>query len=166
MSELVGRDSFASWLRSPPAVRATSRVRIDTIEDAGCGRLFTNIAAGNCSAMVWNLAPPRVLPAPREIPPTPRRSSIVCRGGQGLPPAFGAAARCDAAAAVHASVCEAAQSRAELLAGARDDIVEAQYDRGRHLTARIETFGFLPAERRFRAESTADDARIARRSPD
>lgn len=154
--ELVERDRFAGWLARDPLARAATAVDLATIEDSACRDLAGRIGAAGCTLLLWELTAPGGLPV--------HAAAIVEAGPapSGLPPAFGVAARFRPAAAAHAAICEAAQTRAGLIVGARDDLGPQHYAAPAAASARVllETMAMLPARRVLAAAGpdVADDA--------
>ena len=142
--ELVERDRFARWLRGDPLARAGARLDPVTIEDAACTALIHRIGDAGCSLLAWDLTAAGGLPVV---------AAAIVEGGAGppaLPPTFGVAARFDPHAALRAAIEEAAQSRAGLIVGARDDLRLEHYAAPAAATARmlLETLAVLPGRRR------------------
>jgi ribosomal protein S12 methylthiotransferase accessory factor len=145
VSELIERDRWTKWLRLEPQQKAETRVCIETVEDAHCRTLFAKIRDAGCALLLWHVSEPEHLPV--------YAAAILdkYRSCDSLLPAFGTAARFDPAAAVIAAVGEAAQTRAAIIAGARDDRGSEGYTSPdmSHGKVLLETFGFVPATRRF-----------------
>lgn len=142
--ELIERDRWAKWLRLNPMQKSETRVCLETVEDQNCRTIFSKVHDGGCQLLLWEISTADHLPV---------YAAAILDGHQfcDLPPTFGIAARLDPAAAVIAAVGEAAQTRAAIIAGTRDDRGMKSYksldtSHGRIL---LETFGFLPATRIF-----------------
>ena len=143
--ELAERDRMAKWMRSSPAQKSETKVQLETIESNGCREIFLKIKGGGCRLLLWDMSGSYSIPV--------FGAAIVdrYRFDDFLPPAFGAAARRDPAGAVIAAVGEAAQTRAALISGTRDDFGQEYYHapHDSHAKILLETLAFLPAARAF-----------------
>lgn len=143
--EVVERDRLAKWLRLNPVQKSKTRVCLETVENRNCRNVFSKIEGGGCTLLLWDASATGHLPV--------YVAAILDRYqfNDVLPPAFGAAARLDPAMAAIAAVGEAAQTRAALISGARDDLDLAGYlsASASHGRISLETLAFLPATRPF-----------------
>lgn len=145
ISELIERDRMANWMCCTPDRKADARVNLETVENLDCQAVFLKIQDAGCKLLLWDVSKVDCLPV---FVAAILDKYDYCNT---LYPAFGAAARLDPAAAVIAAVREAAQTRAALIVGTRDDFGMECYKAPRKTHGRIllETFAFVPASRAF-----------------
>ena len=121
LCELIERDAHARWLDSGRAARRASAIDPATIDDRLVRRLIAKVARAGFGLRLWQMGERAGV------------STVGCailelaRGGAVLAPAFGAGTHPDPHVALARAITEAAQVRATLIAGARDDLTPADY---------------------------------------
>jgi len=124
LCEAVERDAFALWDERPASQRATRRVDLDSVTDAGCRQLLETYARAGVGVVAWDLTTDIALPV-FSATIVDRRSDVVRR----LPAATGGGCHPDRGVALSRALTEAAQSRLTLIAGSRDDCPPSLYRR-------------------------------------
>lgn len=122
LCEAIERDAHARWLEGSSRERNASALDPATIGDRLGRLLIARISAAALNLSLWDMTGPQGVAV--------IGCAIVERGSSEamlLPPAFGAGCHPDAAIALARAICEAAQTRAGLIAGSRDDIDPVVY---------------------------------------
>jgi ribosomal protein S12 methylthiotransferase accessory factor len=122
LCEVIERDAHARWLEGSSRARHASALDPATIDDRLGRLLIARISAASLNLSLWDMTGPQGVAV--------IGCAIVERGlseAMLLPPAFGAGCHPDATVALARAICEAAQTRAGLIAGSRDDIDPAAY---------------------------------------
>lgn len=147
IAELIERDAITLWRQSDAAAQQATSVDLDSVDDPVCRSLIERFEAVGVDVGVWEITSDVGLPA------------FLCRiveredGPQhSIRPASGMGCHAAREIALSRALTEAAQSRLTFIAGARDDMPRAEYDR--HLDpaqhARWKTRIFSgPAQRSF-----------------
>lgn len=124
VTELVERDATTLWRLQDPAVQAATRIDLDSIDDPVCRSLIDRFEAAGVAIGVWETTSDVGLPA------------FLCRivEREELPqhsirPATGMGCHVAREIALSRALTEAAQSRLTFIAGARDDMPRAEYER-------------------------------------
>ena len=127
LCELVERDATTLWLLRDEDERRASRIDPATIDDAGCREILARYARADIDVAIWETTSDIGLPAftcmIAERTPEPRRPQPA-HAGMGCHPARHVA--------LLRALTEAAQVRLTVIAGARDDVFRAEYERGGH----------------------------------
>jgi YcaO-like protein with predicted kinase domain len=132
--ELVERDAVTLWKCGSDATQAESRVALETIDAPDCLHLLALLDAADLDVSVWDVTSDVGLPAFRcEV--TDRRGARF----RPLAPLPGSGCHPRKHIALSRALTEAAQGRATLISGSRDDLTEATYDEER-VIARLEEF--------------------------
>lgn len=115
--ELVERDAVALWHARPPQLRAASHLKSASITDAACEALLGRYATAGMQVRMWDVTSDIGIPA------------FLCwireaDGTSGSPGNTFAGAGChpDPAVALSRALTEAAQTRLNVIVGARDDL--------------------------------------------
>ncbi|MGA1855368.1 YcaO-like family protein [Azospirillum sp. 11R-A] len=124
VTELVERDATTLWRLQDPAAQAATRIDLDSIDDPVCRSLIDRFEAAGVAVGVWETTSDVGLPA------------FLCRivEREELPqhsirPATGMGCHVAREIALSRALTEAAQSRLTFIAGARDDMPRAEYER-------------------------------------
>jgi ribosomal protein S12 methylthiotransferase accessory factor len=144
LCEAIERDSHARWMAAPGSARRATAFDPATIDDrAGCW-LLAKVARAGLRCLLWDMSAAHGIAT--------IGCAIVEPGPSGalvLPPAFGAGCHPHAPVALTRAVLEAAQTRAALVAGSRDDLADSDYaDPGAQRSALMfatRDFGGAPA---------------------
>jgi ribosomal protein S12 methylthiotransferase accessory factor len=122
--ELVERDELARWYELSDEEQRTRRLALDTIDDPACRGLVENYQRAGIEPAVWEIAI-----GPWEVP------TYVCLAGERdaatlhpLPAGEGSGSHPTRAIALLRALTEAAQVRATVISGSRDDIDREVYD--------------------------------------
>jgi ribosomal protein S12 methylthiotransferase accessory factor len=122
LCELIERDAHSSWLTLSTRERFATAIDIGSIDDRLGRRLIAYVDAAGFGLRLWDLSagkgPTVILCAIFE---TFSSQALVQR------PALGGGAHPSARIALARAITEAAQSRATMIAGARDDLTEDSY---------------------------------------
>ena len=122
LCELIEREDHARWLEQGLRARRASAIDPDSVTDRLGRSLIARVRRAGLSLSLWDMTGP--------IGAAVIGCAITERGAARsvqLPPAMGAGCHPDAGVALARAICEAAQTRAALIAGARDDIDPARY---------------------------------------
>lgn len=124
VTELVERDATTLWRLQDPVSQAATRIDLDSIDDPVCRSLIDRFEAAGVAVGVWETTSDVGLPA------------FLCRivEREELPqhsirPATGMGCHVAREIALSRALTEAAQSRLTFIAGARDDMPRAEYER-------------------------------------
>ncbi|CBS90540.1 YcaO-like family protein [Azospirillum lipoferum] len=124
VTELVERDATTLWRLQDPATQGATRIDLDSIDDPVCRSLIDRFDAAGVAVGVWETTSDIGLPA------------FLCRivEREDLPqhsirPATGMGCHVAREIALSRALTEAAQSRLTFIAGARDDMPRAEYER-------------------------------------
>lgn len=124
VTELVERDATTLWRLQDPIAQAATRIDLDSIDDPVCRSLIDRFEAAGVAVGVWETTSDVGLPA------------FLCRivEREELPqhsirPATGMGCHVAREIALSRALTEAAQSRLTFIAGARDDMPRAEYER-------------------------------------
>jgi YcaO-like protein with predicted kinase domain len=122
--ELVERDELARWYELDDHAQRAHRVVLDSIDDAACRKLVEQYRCAGIEPVVWDAAV-----GPWEVP------TYVCIAGEreaatlhALPAGEGSGSHPTRAIALLRALTEAAQVRATVISGSRDDIDREVYD--------------------------------------
>lgn len=144
LCEVIERDAEAWWRAHPTRGRQAAAIDLDTIDVPAGRRLLARLARAGCRVELFDLSERHGVAACLCVIDEPDRFGP-------LPPAGGAGCHPDRAVALLRAICEAAQSRATLIAGAREDIAPSDYRNEAHdraATLRMALAG-RPASRRW-----------------
>lgn len=122
MAELIERDSEAAWSALPALERSRFSVDLASVDAPAAAAVAARVLAAGCDLHVWDTGERHGVPAFVAI--------ILQRPGTApvaLSPALGGGCHPDAEIAFTRAVCEAAQSRAMQISGARDDLDPALF---------------------------------------
>lgn len=136
LAEALEHHALALFERLPPRDKLARQVRLATIADPLIERLLRRIGAAGFRAKAWSLMGETGYPA---VLCTLLRSEACL---DGLAPAAGSGCHPSARIALLRALLEAVQTRAGLVAGARDDVTAEDYGSGREREAAI-VFGSL-----------------------
>ncbi|MDR6771623.1 YcaO-like family protein [Azospirillum sp. BE72] len=124
VTELVERDATTLWRLQDPVAQAATRIDLDSIDDPVCRSLIDRFESAGVAVGVWETTSDVGLPA------------FLCRivEREELPqhsirPATGMGCHVAREIALSRALTEAAQSRLTFIAGARDDMPRAEYER-------------------------------------
>ncbi|ALG73987.1 hypothetical protein VY88_19495 [Azospirillum thiophilum] len=124
ITELVERDATTLWRLAGPATQTATRIDLDSIDDPVCRSLIDRFETAGVAVGVWETTSDIGLPA------------FLCRivEREELPqhsirPATGMGCHAAREIALSRALTEAAQSRLTFIAGARDDMPRAEYER-------------------------------------
>jgi ribosomal protein S12 methylthiotransferase accessory factor len=124
VTELVERDATTLWRLQDPVAQAATRIDLNSIDDPVCCSLIDRFEAAGVAIGVWETTSDVGLPA------------FLCRivEREELPqhsirPATGMGCHVAREIALSRALTEAAQSRLTFIAGARDDMPRAEYER-------------------------------------
>ncbi|WP_298380766.1 YcaO-like family protein [Azospirillum sp.] len=124
IAELIERDSTTLWRQTDAAAQQATRIDLDSVDDPVCRSLMERFEAVGVAVGVWEITSDVGLPA------------FLCRiveredGPQhSIRPASGMGCHVTREIALSRALTEAAQSRLTFIAGARDDMPRAEYDR-------------------------------------
>ncbi len=119
--ESVERDAVALWRAAPSAVQDAMAVELDTVDAAACRPLLDRFAAAGMELRVWDVSTDIRLPAflcvVQSRDPT-----------DGVEPQFGSGCHAAREVALSRALTEAAQARAAVISGARDDFTPEGYE--------------------------------------
>ncbi|WHO38559.1 YcaO-like family protein [Sphingobium sp. AP49] len=144
LCEAIERDGHARWLERGPRARRASALDVDSITDRLGRWLIARVRRAGFSLSLWDMTGPTgVAVIGCSIIELGAARTVV------LPPAMGAGCHPDAGVALARAICEAAQTRAALIAGARDDIDPTRYiEAGEQRTGfMLSMLDFAPARR-------------------
>jgi YcaO-like protein with predicted kinase domain len=115
--EVVERDAVALWHARPPQARAGYRLDLGSVGDPGCAALLDRYAAAGMRVRVWNVTSDIGIPAflcwIRETDTTAATLQHTSAGAGCHP---------DPTVALSRALTEAAQTRLNVIVGARDDL--------------------------------------------
>ncbi len=124
ITELIERDATTLWRQFEPAAQAATRLDLESIDDPVCRSLIDRFDAAGVEVGIWDITSDIGLPA------------FLCRiveredlPQQSIRPASGMGCHTAREIALSRALTEAAQSRLTFIAGARDDMPRAEYDR-------------------------------------
>jgi len=127
IGELIEHDLQAAIGSASPIERRAVELDLDSIDDPLSRRLVARIRRGGFAVRVWAMG--------QDVGIAAFRCVITdLKGGAMLPPAGGTACHPNRAVAFLRALLEAVQSRITLIAGARDDLEEADYRDGSRKT--------------------------------
>ena len=122
LAEVIERDAHVRWNTLPPSARLQTSIDPDTIDDRLGRRLIDRVRHAGFGLRLWDLSDAHGVP------------SLLCAlfelsGGSAMVqlPALGAGAHPARTVALARAITEAAQSRATLIAGSRDDLDDRDY---------------------------------------
>jgi YcaO-like protein with predicted kinase domain len=124
VTELIERDATTLWRQRDAAAQRATRIDLDSVDDPVCRSLIERFEAAGVAVGVWDISSDIGLPA------------FLCRTVEredcpqhSIRPANGMGCHADRQIALSRALTEAAQSRLTFIAGARDDMPRAEYDR-------------------------------------
>jgi ribosomal protein S12 methylthiotransferase accessory factor len=127
LCEVVERDAYTLWSYRGDAFQAETRVVLDSIDDPLCREVLELYEAADLTVAVWEITSDIGIPAYRcmivDRDPQPTRL-VYSAYGTGCHPA--------PEIALMRSLTEAAQSRATLISGSRDDVPRGDYELSRN----------------------------------
>lgn len=130
LAEVIERDAQSRWLDCPAAERHLGAIDPDTITSPLGRRLLRLVRAAGLGLRLWSFGEEHEVAAIAcalyELAPEPV-----------LAPVMGAGAHLDPLVALVRAVTEAAQARATLIAGARDDLAPRDYEGAAALRLRL-----------------------------
>lgn len=121
IAELLEHDLDADWRRGTPSDRRACELDPATVTDAAVASAMARVAAAGCIMRLWSIGHGHGIAA------------FLCFIADGpssasrLPPVGGSGCHPDRAVAVLRAITEAAQGRAAMIAGARDDLAPHYY---------------------------------------
>jgi YcaO-like protein with predicted kinase domain len=118
--EVVERDAVALWRAAPAAAQDARAVDLDSIDAPGCRALLALFARAGMQLRVWDVTSDVRLPV------------FVClvqsrEATDGVEPQLGAGCHAAREIALSRALTEAAQARAAVISGTRDDFLPADY---------------------------------------
>lgn len=120
LMEVIERDAITLWKLRPDAWNSRTAVRLETIADAHCRSLLDRFEAAGIDVVVWDARSDLGVPC------------FLCliseRSGETGAPELGGGAHPAPEVALSRALSEAAQARATFIAGAREDIPDADYE--------------------------------------
>ena len=120
LAELLERDLSVDHERSSPAHRLAAQVDLATIDDRWIRFLVERVERAGFDLRLWSLS--------QELRVAAFRCVIVGHGITELPPTAGSGCHPSRTVATLRAILEAIQVHATLVAGARDDLIQAHYD--------------------------------------
>lgn len=157
LCELIEREDHACWLEQGLRARRASALDLDSVTDRLGRTLIARVHRAGLRLALWDMSGP----IGAAVIGCAITEVGAARSVQ-LPPAMGVGCHPDAGVALARAICEAAQTRAALIAGARDDIDPARYhDAGMQRQGfSLAMLDFAPARRSWLAVPTRshDDA--------
>ncbi|MGF7175013.1 YcaO-like family protein [Azospirillum doebereinerae] len=124
LTELIERDATTLWRLFGASAQEDTRIDLDSVDDPVCRSLIDRFDAAGVEVGVWEITSDLGLPA------------FLCRiveredlPQQSVRPASGMGCHVAREIALSRALTEAAQSRLTFIAGARDDMPRAEYDR-------------------------------------
>ncbi|WP_207482861.1 YcaO-like family protein [Arenibaculum pallidiluteum] len=146
LCELLERDATARWARLSPAERDARAIDLTTVGNPDCRELLDHFARAAVTVTAWDVTSGFGVPA------------FLCLVADGAPdgggdladPEFGAGCHPSPAVALARALAEAAQVRATVIAGARDDIPPDAYTPASRARRRRKAAAVLPLGRPFR----------------
>ncbi|MET0269468.1 MAG: YcaO-like family protein [Sphingomonas sp.] len=146
LCEAIERDAHARWLMAAPAARRATAIDPDTIDDRAGRWLVAKVRRAGLRCALWDMSGAHGLAT--------IGCAIIEPGAAGrltVRPALGAGCHPRAPVALARAIVEAAQTRAALIAGSRDDLSAADYaDPGAQRSAlmfAVRDFGGGPVRR-------------------
>lgn len=125
LGELLEHDLMARFQDLRPGDRRARQIEVASIADTRLARELRRVSAAGFTPRLWSLGQAHGIAAIFCVVFSPEPML------DGMPPAGGRACHPDAVTAALTALREAVQSRAALVAGARDDMVPADYTDGR-----------------------------------
>ena len=125
LCELVERDAMRRWQRLSPNSRAGTRLDLSSVEDGACRSVLGLFAAAGIAVAAWEMTSPVAIPAFR----CAIADSEEAGGVGSLYTALGYGCHPHRPVALLRALTEAAQSRAGMVAGSRDDVFASEYAR-------------------------------------
>jgi ribosomal protein S12 methylthiotransferase accessory factor len=145
LMEVIERDAITLWKLGPEAWGSASALRLETVEDPACRWLLDRFAAAGIEVAAWDVRSGLRVPCFLALNRDPTGETGAAELGGGAHPA--------PEVALARALTEAAQARATFIAGAREDIPDADYApealAERHATAAGLSTNLAP-ERDFR----------------
>ncbi len=136
--EVAERHSLTIWHRLPDVLKHATGIDLASVEDAACQALLARCADADLAVGAWDMT--------GQV----RLAAFACYlaqrsadGGRLVQPAAGYGCHPSRAVALARAITEAAQSRLTTIAGARDDMTEAQYSRGATLAFTRHVLDFI-----------------------
>jgi YcaO-like protein with predicted kinase domain len=127
LCEVIERDANTLWDRLPDEAQEQRRIDLDTVDDAGSRDLLRLYEQANVAVGIWD--------ATSDIGIASFVCMIVDRTDNPvrlLYPTAGMGCHPTRSVALSRALSEAAQSRLTVIAGSRDDVTRAEYERYRH----------------------------------
>jgi len=128
--EVVERDANALWDVSPEQMRAKRRIALETIDDPACCEILERFDRACVNVAIWDLTTdigiPAFLAQIVDRSDDPARALYAC-AGMGCHPTR--------RISLLRAMTEAAQGRLTAIAGSRDDLPRAEYERTRSVDA-------------------------------
>ena len=131
VGELVEHHLAATWRSRAFALRQRCEIDLASVDDPLVCRVLARIAGAGRSARLWSMA---------EGHPIAAFECVISEGpgsDTALPPVRGTACHPDRTVAALGAILEAAQSRAAMIGGAREDLTPAHYADGANQTIRF-----------------------------
>jgi ribosomal protein S12 methylthiotransferase accessory factor len=122
LCEAIERDSHARWIAASPSTRRLTAIDPDSIDDRAGRWLVAKVTGAGLRCALWDMSDAHGLATIGCAIIDPARVDTLT-----LPPAFGAGSHPRAPVALARAVLEAAQTRAALIAGSRDDLADEDY---------------------------------------
>ena len=122
--EVIERDAVALWRAAPPAIQDARAVDLDSVDVPTCRDLLARFARASMDLRVWDVTADIRLPV------------FVCMvqardANDDVEPQLGAGCHAARDVALSRALTEAAQARAAVVSGARDDFTAAGYSAAR-----------------------------------
>ncbi len=156
LMEVIERDAITLWKLGPGAWGNRTAVRLDTVEDPACRWLLDRFAAAGIEVAAWDVSSDLGVPAFVALIRDALGETGAAELGGGAHPA--------PEVALARALTEAAQARATFIAGAREDIPDADYApealADRHAMAAGLFAGLVP-ERDFRGIASVETPSFA-----
>ena len=119
LMEVIERDAVTLWKLGPEAWSDASAIRLDSIEDLDCRAILDLFAAAEVEVALWDVTSDLGVPC--------FMAMIADLSGEAGTAEFGSGAHPAPEVAAMRALTEAAQARGTFIAGAREDIPDAEY---------------------------------------
>lgn len=123
LCEVVERDAGCLWALRPDAVRQSTRVSLDSVDDPACCSVLARLREAGVAADVWEITSDIALPAFRCTIREVREDRL-----HPIYPASGSGCHPARHVALLRALTEAIQSRLTAIAGSRDDLFRSRYE--------------------------------------
>ncbi len=120
LMEVIERDALTLWKLGPDAWGGRTAIRPETVDDPACRRLLELFLAAGIDVAIFDITSDLGIPAFMALIDDPSGTTGAPELGSGAHPA--------PEVALARALTEAAQARATFIAGAREDIPDAEYE--------------------------------------